>query len=84
MTSTHSLPAPERAERYREFAAQTLRLAQTAKTPEIMATYLSLSQCWKSLADQADRLSSDFPEGWDENMPIADTDLDSHTPRRDH
>jgi len=71
--SSKPLPAAARAERYREFAAHTLKLAQSTQAHEIKATYLSLAQCWKSLADQAERLSSEFPDepGEDEASPSA-------------
>jgi len=46
-----------RAERYRRLAAETLKLAKDSDAGEIRATYLSLSACWTSLADKADRLS---------------------------
>ncbi|MGH6877274.1 MAG: hypothetical protein ACREHV_07845 [Rhizomicrobium sp.] len=44
----------ERAERYREFARETTRLAEQANKPETRATYASLSACWTSLAREAE------------------------------
>jgi hypothetical protein len=46
--------ASERADRYRELARETLRLAETASKPELKATYISLSACWTSLAREAE------------------------------
>jgi hypothetical protein len=51
---------PARAERYRQLAAQTLKRARSVQSDEIKATYLSLAQCWKNLADQAERLCREF------------------------
>lgn len=48
------LSANERAGRYREFARETLRLAELASKPELKATYISLSTCWMSLAREAE------------------------------
>jgi hypothetical protein len=48
------LPRLERARRYREFACDALRLAETAARPDLKATYLSLSACWTSLAREAE------------------------------
>jgi hypothetical protein len=64
------LSATARAQRYRDFAAQMLAFAQSARTDEVKAAYLSLAQCWKNLAEQADRLSNEF--GQRETSPEAD------------
>ena len=48
------LPPLERARRYREFARETLRLAELADRPDLKATYLSLTACWTSLAREAE------------------------------
>jgi hypothetical protein len=48
------LPPLERARRYREFARDTLRLAEMAARPDLKATYLSLTACWTSLAREAE------------------------------
>ena len=44
----------ERVQRYREFARETLRLAEASSKPELKSTYLSLSACWASLAREAE------------------------------
>lgn len=49
-----TLPPLERARRYREFARDTLRLAELATGPDLKSTYLSLSACWTSLAREAE------------------------------
>jgi hypothetical protein len=48
------LPPLERARRYREFARDTLRLAELADRQDVKATYLSLTACWTSLAREAE------------------------------
>jgi hypothetical protein len=48
------LPPLQRARRYREFARDTLRLAEQAVRPDMKATYLSLTACWTSLAREAE------------------------------
>jgi hypothetical protein len=48
------LPPLERARRYREFARDTLRLAEMTDRPDVKATYLSLTACWTSLAREAE------------------------------
>ncbi|HTT83925.1 MAG TPA: hypothetical protein VMF67_10625 [Rhizomicrobium sp.] len=52
------LPPLERARRYREFARETLRLAELAARPDLKATYLSLTACWTSLAREAENAAS--------------------------
>jgi hypothetical protein len=56
------LSALERAQRYREFARETLRLAEGSDKPELRATYLSLSTCWASLARETENASRLDPE----------------------
>jgi hypothetical protein len=41
--------------RYRELAARTAKLADSAPSEEIRSSYLSLSACWLSLAQGAER-----------------------------
>jgi hypothetical protein len=65
MRTPRPSPARPRAERYRQFAAHTQRIAETIQSREIRATYLSLAQCWRTLADHAERLGRDFPEDMD-------------------
>lgn len=48
--------AAERTELYWDFAAQALKLAQSAPTLDIRANYLSLAQCWTTLAERTDRI----------------------------
>jgi hypothetical protein len=58
-----SLSPSARAERYRTFAAETLKLAQEARGSELKATYLSLSTCWNNLADKAEHGTwAEYPE----------------------
>jgi hypothetical protein len=57
-----SLPRLERARKYREFARETLMLAESAEKQELKATYISLSQCWRSLAHEAESISRLDPE----------------------
>jgi hypothetical protein len=52
------LPPLERARRYREFARETLRLAEATSRPDLKATYLSLTSCWTSLAREAENSAS--------------------------
>jgi hypothetical protein len=40
------------AEEYRHHAAECLRLAQDAKTPEDRARLLQMAQAWRELADK--------------------------------
>ena len=49
--------AIERAERYRNIARETLRLAEAATRPEVKSSYLSISACWTSLAREAESAS---------------------------
>ncbi|HEY2446816.1 MAG TPA: hypothetical protein VGI20_13855 [Rhizomicrobium sp.] len=51
-----SLSPQERARRYRDFACETLRLAEAAEKPELKATYISLSVCWRNLAREAEQI----------------------------
>jgi hypothetical protein len=80
------LAAIARSRRYRDFAAQMLRLAQTAHADEVKAAYLSLAQCWKNLAEQADRLASEFPDEPGQRERSADVSpadsLELHQPPR--
>ena len=48
------LAAMERAERYRDIARETLRLAEAATRPELKSSYLSIAACWTSLAREAE------------------------------
>ncbi len=58
-----SLSPSMRAQRYREFAAETLQLAHEADVAETKATYLSLAACWSNLADKAEQtVSSEYPD----------------------
>jgi hypothetical protein len=57
-----SLPPLERARRYREFALETLRLAEETEKPALKATYVSLSVCWRSLAREAEQVANLDPE----------------------
>ena len=57
-----SLSPLERARKYREFARETLTLAESAAKPELKATYISLSQCWRSLAHEAESVAKLDPE----------------------
>jgi hypothetical protein len=55
------LPPLERALRYREFARDTLRLAELTDRPDVKATYLSLTACWTSLAREAENAAERAP-----------------------
>jgi hypothetical protein len=53
MTST--LPVEARARRYRELAAKMRELAVGCRMSDVRASYLVLSKCWSSLADESER-----------------------------
>jgi hypothetical protein len=57
-----SLSPLERAQKYREFARETLMLAESAEKQDMKATYISLSQCWRSLAHEAENIAKLDPE----------------------
>ena len=47
---------------YREYAAECLRLAQSATNGEDRARLLSMAQAWRELADKLDHASDTAPE----------------------
>ncbi len=47
------------AEQYREYAAECLRLAQSAATDEDRARLLSMAQQWRELAEKLDEEERD-------------------------
>jgi hypothetical protein len=57
-----SLSRQERARKYREFARETLILAESTEKPELKATYICLSQCWRSLAHEAESVTQLDPD----------------------
>ena len=50
-----SLPPEQRAERYRQFAAQAVTMAQAESNPEQRAELLTVAAGWHSLAVEAER-----------------------------
>ena len=52
---TSTLPAEARARRYRELAAKMNELAIGCRISEVRASYLVLSKCWSSLAEESER-----------------------------
>jgi len=51
-----SLPPHERAERYRQFAAQAVAKAQETSDPDQRAEYLTMAAGWHGLAVESERL----------------------------
>jgi hypothetical protein len=51
-----SLPPDQRAERYREFAAQAIIRAQHAANTDERAEHLTMAAGWHTLAVEAERL----------------------------
>ena len=43
------------AEEYRQIAANCIRVAQQARTPELKASLVEMAQAWLRLADQAEK-----------------------------
>lgn len=72
-TDMDGIPGALRAQRYRQFAAETIRLARATDAPEIRTTYLSLAACWKKLAEKADVFSAD-----DDPVECDEPALDGH------
>ena len=60
--------AADRAERYRQYAQETLRHAEATDLPEIKATYISLSVCWSRLAELAEH-TPEIREGDEDKEP---------------
>jgi len=56
--SLSSLPAEQRAERYRQFAAQAMLKAKATEDPVSRAEYLTMASGWHTLAQEAERASS--------------------------
>jgi hypothetical protein len=52
-----------KAERYRRYAAECIRLAQTAQDPSVKDTLLGMAEAWRRLAARAEQsLDDDDPE----------------------
>ena len=58
------LPISERARLYRQMSIETLQLAEASAVPEAKMSFLRLSRCWASLAeemsDEADETGSAY------------------------
>ncbi len=69
-----SLPPNQRAKRYRHYAAETIIMAQAETNPDRRTEYLTLAECWHSLAVEAERplagLAPDEETGDDEHSEV--------------
>jgi len=57
MRSMNTLPPQARARRYRELSAKMKELAAECAMADVRASYLVLSKCWTSLAEESEQSS---------------------------
>ena len=74
-----SLPPDERAERYREFAAQAIMRAQDAASADERAEHLTMAAGWHTLAVEVERLLATVNPG-----EAVSPERDQSAPRDSH
>jgi len=61
--SLESLPPEQRAERYRQFAADAIKKAQDSQESDRRAEFLGMAAGWHTMAVEAERLAALRPPG---------------------